>query len=91
MGASFVRDGVTGLVVDRLPPGRQCVANDADQLAVAVYLDAVTSAQALDRHAVRAAAEQEFCTEAVVKSVIAGLEAIRETSVYSKPPMSYRP
>lgn len=40
IGASLVRDDVTGYVVDRLPSGRQCVEPDADQLALAVYLDA---------------------------------------------------
>ena len=76
-GASFVRDSVTGFVVDRLPPGRQCVENDTDQIALAVYLDALARVQSLDRDAVRAAAEQEFGTEAVVKSVVAALDPFR--------------
>jgi hypothetical protein len=40
-GASFVRDGVTGFVVERLPPGRSCVENEMDQTVLAFYLDAV--------------------------------------------------
>ncbi|MBX3442980.1 MAG: glycosyltransferase [Planctomyces sp.] len=76
-GASFVRDGVTGFVVDRLPPGRQCVENDGDQLALGVYLDAITRAQNLDRHAVRAAAEQQFSSDAIVRGVIGALDGLR--------------
>ena len=76
-GASFVRDGVTGFVVDRLPPGRQCIENDADQLVLKVYLEAVVRAQNLDRHSVRAAAEQQFSSAAIVKSVIASLDKLR--------------
>jgi hypothetical protein len=76
-GASFVRDGVTGFVVDRLPPGRQCVKNDADQLAMEVYLDAVVRAQNLDRHTVRAASVQKFRSEAIVDGVIAALDLLR--------------
>jgi hypothetical protein len=76
-GASFVRDGVTGCVVDRLPPGQQCVENDADQLALAVYLDAVDRAQSLDRDAVRAAAEQEFCTQNILSAILVALDSSR--------------
>jgi hypothetical protein len=76
-GASFVCDGITGFVVDRLPPGRQCVENDGDQLALAVYLDALARAHNLDRRAVRSAAEQEFSSDAIVEGVIAALYPLR--------------
>jgi hypothetical protein len=76
-GASFVRNGVTGYVVDRLPPGRQCIENHADQLAVAVYLDALARAQALDRQSVRAAAEQDFNTQNILSSTVAALDSSR--------------
>lgn len=76
-GASFVRDGVTGYVVERLPPGRQCVANDDDKLALAVYLDAVARAQNLDRMSVRAAAERDFSSDALVERLIAALDPFR--------------
>jgi hypothetical protein len=68
---------VTGFVVDRLPPGRHCVETDADEAALAVYLDAVARAQNLDRRAVRAAAEQQFSSDAIVKRVIDSLEGLR--------------
>ncbi len=76
-GASFVRNGVTGFVVDRLPPGRQCVENDADQLALAVYVDAIARAQALDRTSVRAAAERDFSSDALVERLIAAVDPFR--------------
>jgi S1-C subfamily serine protease len=38
IGASLVRPGVTGMIVERLPPGRQCVRYDADEAALVVYL-----------------------------------------------------
>jgi glycosyltransferase involved in cell wall biosynthesis len=80
-GASFVRNGVTGFVVDRLPPGRQCVENDADQLALALYVDAIARAQALDRQSIRAAAEQEFSQDAIVEEMITALEQLRTARV----------
>ncbi len=52
-GASFVRTGETGVVVDRLPPGRQCAESDDDVRALAVFMEAIEQAQALDRHSVR--------------------------------------
>ena len=49
----FVRTGETGVVVDRLPPGRQCAESDDDVQALAVLMEAIEQAQALDRHSVR--------------------------------------
>ena len=76
-GASFVREGVTGYVVERLPPGQQCVENDSDQIALAVYLDALARAQALDRTSVRAAAERDFSSDAIVERLIAAVDPFR--------------
>lgn len=69
--------GVMGYIVERLPPGRQCVANDDDKLSLSIYLDAVAWAQNLDRHAVRAAAEHEFSSAAIIEGVIAALDELR--------------
>ena len=52
-GASFVRTGETGVVVDRLPPGRQCAESDDDVRALAVFMEAIEQAQSMDRHSVR--------------------------------------
>jgi len=40
-GASLVRHGVTGLIVQRMPPGMQCVASDTDEATLTSYLDAI--------------------------------------------------
>jgi len=39
--APFIHDGVTGVFVERLPPGATCVKNDADEMALAAYFRAV--------------------------------------------------
>lgn len=51
-GASFVRNGETGVVVDRLPPGSQCAESDADVRALAVFMAAIDQAQTIDRPSV---------------------------------------
>jgi len=62
-GASFLRTGETGVVVDRLAPGQKCVETDEDEWALAVFMEAIEQAQTLDRHSVRDRAGQEFDTD----------------------------
>jgi hypothetical protein len=69
-GASFVRTGETVVVVDRLPPGRPCAESDDDVRALAVFMEAIEQAQALDRHVVRDRAAEEFDTDRIVDSVV---------------------
>lgn len=76
-GASFVRDGVTGYVVDRLPPGRECVANDDEEACLRLYLDAIYQAAALDRQAVRSRAAADFATSSILGGLIATLDEKR--------------
>jgi hypothetical protein len=76
-GASFVRDGVTGYLVERLPPGRQRVASDADEACLRWFLEAVHRAWSLDRHDVSSRAANEFATEAIVARLIAALDEQR--------------
>ncbi len=52
-GTPFIQDGVTGVFVDRLPPGAKCVKNDADEVALATFLDALQSLQNRERQEVR--------------------------------------
>ena len=73
-GASFVRSGETGVVVDRLPPGAQCAESDEDVRALAVFMEAIAQAQSMDRHGVRDRAAREFDTDQIVDSVITGLK-----------------
>ncbi len=76
-GASFVQHGLTGYLVDRLPPGRQCVASDVDAAALANFIAALHQTQYLDRPAVRARAAEHFATERIVGVVLSVLAAAR--------------
>jgi hypothetical protein len=69
-GASFVRHGETGVVVDRLPPGHQCVETDEDVRALAIFMEAIEQAQTLDRHSVRDRAAEQFGTTRITDQVI---------------------
>jgi len=79
-GAPFVRHGETGFIVDRLPPGRKCVAGDADEAALKAYLEAVSQAQAIDNKSVRAAAEEEFSNDRITDTVVNALGQVRKSS-----------
>lgn len=76
-GASFVRDGITGIVVDRLPPGRACIETDDDESCLAAFMDAVEKAAAMDRDQVRSAAVIEFDSARIADSVITQLDGLR--------------
>jgi len=76
-GAPFVQHGLTGHLVDRLPPGRQCVANEDDEAVLATYLDALAQAQAMDRRSVRETAAGQFATDRIVESVLESLAVCR--------------
>ena len=69
-GASFVRTGETGVVVDRPPPRRQRAESDDDVRALVVFMEAIEQAQSLDRHSVRGRAAEEFDTDRIVDSII---------------------
>jgi glycosyltransferase involved in cell wall biosynthesis len=79
-GASFVRHGETGLLVDRLPPGRQCVGSDSDKIALENYLEAVSQAQEMDRGTIRAAAVEEFSNDRIVNAVLSAFEQARKST-----------
>jgi hypothetical protein len=72
-GASFMKTGETGLLVDRLPPGRQCVETDEGEQTLAVHLEAIAQVQAIDRQTVRNIAAAQFHNERIVEQVIAAL------------------
>jgi len=72
-GASFVRPGIIGLLVDRLPPGHEHVANADGDAALATCLDTIRQAQDMDRHAVPAvpaAAADEFATDRIADVIL---------------------
>ena len=81
-GAPFVEHGKTGFVVDRLPPGRQCVSGDEDAAALAKFLQAIDQAQSQSRKTVRLCAMEIFDTKHVVDRIIEEL-ANRRTSITS--------
>ena len=69
-GASLIQPGATGLWVERLPPGRPCVASAEDEAALEAYLDAIHQAQSIDRAEVRCRAAEQFATSAIVDSLL---------------------
>jgi hypothetical protein len=75
--AAFVQSGVTGVVVERLPPGQLCVASSADQAALSAFIHALDEAQSLDRGSVRSAAAKAFDTAAIADTIIDSLESLR--------------
>lgn len=85
-GAPFVNDGVTGVFVERLPPGAKCVKNDADEVALATFVEGIRRGMEMRRDAVRTSAAEAFATERIVDQVVAVLERNRITSLISEPP-----
>ena len=80
-GASLVQPDATGLWVDRLPPGRECVNSDGDKIALSAYLDAIHQAQSFDRDEVRSRAGGQFATGRIVDLVLAELEQLRSVAL----------
>ena len=81
-GASFVKTGETGVLVDRLPPGRQCVETDGDERALAGYLEAIEQAQVLNRDLVRQLTAEQFDSRSIVDQVVTTLATVRESAVF---------
>jgi len=76
-GVPFIRNGVTGVFVDRLPPGAKCVKNDANAAALAAFVEGIQRIQHTDRHSVRAAAGEVFGTEHIAGQIIEALATAR--------------
>lgn len=79
-GAPFIQDGITGVFVDRLPPGAKCIKNDADAVALAAFLDALQSLQIRDRMHVRESAASAFHPVVIVDGLLKQLEGARRHS-----------
>ncbi|MBM4023333.1 MAG: DUF1552 domain-containing protein [Planctomycetes bacterium] len=73
-GAPFVNDGVTGVFVDRLSPGAKCVKNDADEMALGVFVKGIQRGLEMRQDVVRASVAEAFATERIVDQVVAALE-----------------
>ena len=76
-GVPFIQDGVTGVFVDRLPPGAKCVKNDADEMALAAYIHAVRVLQNRDRQEVREQAALAFHPVPLVDGLLEHLQWTR--------------
>ena len=76
-GASFVKTGETGVLVDRLPPGRQCVETDEDERALARCLEAIRHAQSMRRESVDQLSAEQFDSRNIVNQVITTLAGLR--------------
>jgi len=74
-GASLVTDGITGVIVDRLPPGRCCAASDEDIMALESFWDAIERVQSMDRAVIRQSAATDFNTMQTAEIVVASLAA----------------
>jgi hypothetical protein len=72
--APFVNDDVTGVLVDRLPPGAKCVANDADEVALVA---GIQRGLEMRRDEVRASAAEAFGTERIVDRILLALGVAR--------------
>ena len=72
-----MKTGETGVVVDRLPPGRPCVETEEDERGLAVFLHAIEQAQAMDRQDVRRRAVEEYDCERITGQVIAAPAEVR--------------
>lgn len=72
-----MRTGETGVVVDRLPPGRQRAESDEDARALAVFMDSIKKAQWMDRHRVRERPASEFDSDRIVDSIITAVDKAR--------------
>ncbi|MFQ3651956.1 MAG: hypothetical protein SNJ75_16660, partial [Gemmataceae bacterium] len=79
-GAPFIQDGVTGVFVDRLPPGAKCVKNDADEAALVAFVERLQSLQNWDRQQVRESAASAFHPVAIVDGLLEQLERTRRHS-----------
>lgn len=77
-GASFVRHGETGAVVDRLPPGASCLESDADAAALDAFIDVIEQAQTLVRGLVREVAAGQFDTTRIVENLLDSLSSISQ-------------
>ena len=83
-GAALVRDGSTGIVIPRIPPGIDCCKSQQDRADLVDYLRAVDLAIAMDRKQVREAAAAMFDTEKIVGTILLYLEQVRANVAKAK-------
>ena len=74
-GAPFVQHGKSGFLLDRLPPGKACLSNDHEHVALQSFLEAVESADKIQRNQIRRIAEIAFATENIVDGLIEKIDS----------------
>jgi hypothetical protein len=77
-GAPFIQDGVTGVYVNRLPPGAKCVKTDADATALAAFQTAIHRSQTLPRGWVHSETATRFASDRIGNTVILTVQQVRE-------------
>lgn len=77
-GSPLIRDGVTGVRIDRLPPGEGHASDPTDRAALERLERAIVRAQAMDRSSVRAAAAEEFDPDRIAGIVLESLDRARQ-------------
>lgn len=78
-GAPLVRHQVTGQIVDRLPFPNNSDNHEDDERTFSQFLNAITESQALDRHAVRQRAIEDFNPDRILDCIVEVLEQCRQT------------
>jgi glycosyltransferase involved in cell wall biosynthesis len=78
-GASFVKDGVTGVMVDKMPSSPEFHLSYDDSQFLIRYLSAIGLAMTLDRQAIREFALNQFDENAITDKIIECLQAIRKS------------
>lgn len=81
-GAAFVRDGVTGYWIEKLPPGGRAVSSEQDAALLASYLERIAQAMEISRHQVREHAVQDFSTDRIVSASVGKLDELRAICIY---------
>lgn len=76
-GAAFVRDGITGFWVEKLPPGGRAISSQQDAVLLETYVDRIAQAMEISRHQVREYAVHEFSTDRIVSAIVDKLDELR--------------
>ena len=69
-GASFIENGVTGHLVERLPPGGSCLTGEKDRIDLERFISVLSRCQDLNRFSVGTAAHRQFSVDRLVSELI---------------------
>jgi hypothetical protein len=77
-GGPFIQDRVTGVFVDRLPPGAKCVKNDADEVSLATFVEGIQRIQQFSRLSIRRITAENCSAPLIVGQIVQSLGSVRE-------------